>query len=109
MKVLFLMIMMITNTSKADLTVNTLWKYGINGYSESGINQSSSQSTTTSSKKTTVTNTNSTSWNTLSVTDRFAITPGLGFEVSPHDEGMCVGAGYYFDNTVQMNLGWKLF
>jgi len=111
MKVIMItiLILFLTSIANAGLTINTLWKYGVNGYSESGVSQSSSQSSSIKTKKTTTSTSSSSSVDTLNVDNRYQITPGIGFEVSPQYDGVVLGAGYYFDNTVQMNLGWKLF
>lgn len=110
---LILSLIVIANTAQAGLTLNTLWKYGVNGYEASGVNQSSSNSSSSNTgkgkKQVSVSNSTSNSINTLDIDNRYQIVPGIGFEVSPQYDGVCIGAGYYFDNTIQMSLGWKLF
>lgn len=115
MKLLTIMMILtlFTIESKADLTVNSLFKYGINGYTESGGGQNSSSSSSSTTKNhgiTTSTSSNSsTTSSNVTVDNRYQLTPGIGFEVSPHNDGIALGAGYYFDNTFQMSLGYKLF
>lgn len=115
MKIILLItsILILTNTAKADLVINTLWKYGVNGYTDTGKSTSSSQSNANLTRNHGVligtSSTTSSSVNTLNVDNRYQVTPGIGFEALPHEYGVCIGAGYYFDNTVQMSLGWKLW
>lgn len=96
----------LTEVSKADFTVNTLWKYGVNGYKTSGNNTSTSSTQQTAKNKFT---SSSNSVNNETVQSTSQLVPGLGFEVSTRNDGPVVGLGYYLDNTIQMNLGWKIF
>lgn len=101
---LMITILALTEISKADVIINGLMKYGVTGYSAEGVSQSSSQTVKKGKHKYTTT---STSTNTLRVSEEKGFVPGLGFQVVPSDSGVCVGAGYYTDDTVEMSLGWK--
>lgn len=106
MKILMMItILCLTNLAKADVVINTLYKYGPNGYEASGTNSSSSSTVKTGTNKYTTTNS---STNGMKVSDRYQLIIGAGIEYVPSGSGLSLGVGYYMDKTAQMSLGWKL-
>ena len=105
--------------AKADYLFSLTGKYGANGYTTSGnsgvatstTNSSSTDTTVNNGHHTTTSTTNSSSstnspYNTTTVGNRYQVVPGLRLQTLPDSiGGLSVGAGYYFDNTIEGSIG----
>lgn len=106
MKIIFLiMIVMMTITSKADIIVNTLWKYGPSSYKSNGFSYSEVHETYHTNGKLDARN-EVNSIQTMNESERKLIM-GVGLQYVPLESGLSIGVGYFQDETSMGSLGWK--
>lgn len=85
-------------------------KYGPNGYNTStttsNVNSTLTNTVTKNNVSSTSTATTSVPSNSTTVTNRYQAVPGLRLQTIPDSMGgLSVGAGYYFDNTLEASIG----